>query len=139
MSEWVTGAGHIGISVADLDESIEFYEDVLGLKVSTKREKDAFIPLGDSDVLALLQDPGGKEVFNKEARPRYKGKAFTHFGLSAPSVEAVFEFQAHLQDKGVLIIKEAYERWDGASFYFLDPNGHTLEYIYFDPNAEAPS
>jgi catechol 2,3-dioxygenase-like lactoylglutathione lyase family enzyme len=139
MSEWFTGAGHIGISVADLDESIEFYEDVLGLKVSTKREKDAFIPLGDSDVLALLQYPGGKEVFNQEARPRYKGKAFTHFGLSAPSVETVFEFQAHLQDKGVLIIKEAYERWDGASFYFLDPNGHTLEYIYFDPNAEAPS
>ena len=67
MSEWVTGAGHIGISVADLDESIEFYEDVLGLKVSTKREKDAFIPLGDSDVLALLQYPGGKEVFNQEA------------------------------------------------------------------------
>ena len=33
MSEWVTGAGHIGISVADLDESIEFYEDVLGLKL----------------------------------------------------------------------------------------------------------
>ena len=24
-------------------------------------------------------------------------------------------------------------------FLFLDPNGHTLEYIYFDPSAEAPS
>ena len=44
MSEWVTGAGHIGISVADLDESIEFYEDVLGLKVSTKRER-CFYPI----------------------------------------------------------------------------------------------
>ena len=30
------------------------------------------------------------------------------------------------------IVKEAYERWDGASLYFLDPNGYTLEFIYFD-------
>ena len=54
-------------------------------------------------------------------------------------MEAVFAFQAQLQAAGVTIVKEAYERWDGASFYFLDPNGHTLEYIYFDPTAEAPA
>ena len=42
------------------------------------------------------------------------------------------EFQEKLKNAGVEIIKEAYERWDGASFYFLDPNGHTLEYIYFE-------
>ena len=30
------------------------------------------------------------------------------------------------------ITKKAYERWDGASVYFTDPNGYTLEFIYFD-------
>ena len=139
MSDWITGTGHMGLSVADLDESIRFYEEVLGMKVSTRREKDAFIQLGDADVVALLQYPGGREAFEAEARPRYRGKAFTHFGLRAPSVEAVFAFQEHLQAAGVSIVKEAYARWDGASFYFLDPNGHTLEYIYFDPTAEAPA
>lgn len=139
MSNWITGAGHFGISVADLDESILFYEDVLGLKVSTKREKDAFIPIGDDGVLALLQYPGGKDMFNKEARPKYQGKAFTHFGLMAPSIQHVFEFQDKLEEAGVKVIKKAYERWDGASFYFLDPNGHTLEYIFFDPHAKPPA
>ena len=137
MDNWITGAGHFGISVADLDESIDFYQNILGLKVSLKREKDAFI--GKEDVLALLQFPGGKEAFDKEYRLKYKGKAFTHFGLTAPSVQAVFDFQEKLRNAEVEIIKEAYERWDGASFYFLDPNGHTLEYIYFDPTAESPS
>jgi len=139
MDNWIAGAGHFGISVADLDESIDFYQNILGLKVSLKREKDAFIPIGKEDVLALLQFPGGKEAFDKEYRPKYKGKAFTHFGLTAPSVQAVFDFQEKLKNADVEIIKEAYERWDGASFYFLDPNGHTLEYIYFDPTADAPS
>ena len=139
MDNWITGAGHFGISVADLDESIDFYQNILGLKVSLKREKDAFIPIGKEDVLALLQFPGGKEAFDKEYRLKYKGKAFTHFGLTAPSVQAVFDFQEKLRNSEVEIIKEAYERWDGASFYFLDPNGHTLEYIYFDPTAESPS
>ena len=139
MSEWIKGAGHFGISVADLDESIAFYEDVLGLTVSTRREKDAFIQVGEADVLALLQYPGGKDAFDTEARPKYRGKAFTHFGLSAPSMEAVFAFQDRLREAGVPIVKEAYERWDGGSFYFQDPNGHTLEYIYFDPTATPPA
>ena len=139
MDNWITGAGHFGISVADLDESIDFYQNILGLKVSLKREKDAFIPIGKEDGLALVQFPGGKEAFDKEYRLKYKGKAFTHFGLTAPSVQAVFDFQEKLRNAEVEIIKEAYERWDGASFYFLDPNGHTLEYIYFDPTAESPS
>ena len=139
MDNWITGAGHFGISVADLDESIDFYQNILGLKVRLIREKHAFIPIGKEDVLALLQFPGGKEAFDKEYRLKYKGKAFTHFGLTAPSVQAVFDFQEKLRNAEVEIIKEAYERWDGASFYFLDPNGHTLEYIYFDPTAESPS
>ena len=44
MDNWIKGVGHFGISVADLDESIDFYQNLLGLKVSLKREKDAFFP-----------------------------------------------------------------------------------------------
>lgn len=58
-------------------------------------------------------------------------KGIFHFGLSADSMQAVFDFQEHLKLKGVKIVKDAYERWDGGSLYFLDPNGYTLEYIYF--------
>ena len=131
MSGFIKGIGHFGLSVADLDESIHFYAEVLGLEMSERREKDAFFRAGEYDVLALIQYPGGAERFGTEMRPGKRGKAFTHFGLKAESVEAVFKFQDHLKSAGVEIVKEAYERWDGASLYFLDPNGYTLEFIYY--------
>lgn len=130
---FIKGICHFGLSVSDLDESVRFYNEVLGLKVGTRREKDAFFPLGENDVLALIQYPGGAERFDAEMRPKNWGKAFTHFGLRAESMQAVFDFQEHLREQGVRIVKEAYERWDGASLYFLDPNGYTLEYIYLVP------
>ena len=134
---FIKGICHFGLSVADLDESIRFYTEVLGLEMSERREKDAFFRVGDDDVLALIQYPGGAERFELEMRPKNRGKAFTHFGLTAESAASVFEFQEHLGNCGVKIVKEAYERWDGASLYFMDPNGYTLEFIYFNPHAEA--
>jgi catechol 2,3-dioxygenase len=133
MTVFVKGICHFGLSVSDLDESVRFYTEVLGLAVSEQREKDAFFQIGQDDVLALIQYPGGVARFDAEMRPKNWGKAFTHFGLAAESVRAVFEFQEHLKANGVKIVKEAYERWDGASLYFLDPNGYTIEYIYFEP------
>jgi catechol 2,3-dioxygenase-like lactoylglutathione lyase family enzyme len=138
MSEFIKGICHFGLSVSDLDESVRFYAEVLGLEMGQRREKDAFFPIGSTDVLALIQYPGGAERFNAEMRPKNWGKAFTHFGLTADSVTAVFEFQEHLKTHGVKIVKEAYERWDGASLYFIEPNGYTLEYIYFNPTAGEP-
>ena len=133
--DFIKGICHFGLSVADLDESVRFYTEVLGLDMSERREKDAFFSVGTNDVLALIQYPGGRERFEADMRPKNWGKAFTHFGLGAESGAAVFEFQEHLQANGVKIVKEAYERWDGASLYFLDPNGYTLEFIFFDPKA----
>jgi len=132
----IQGIGHFGLSVSDLAESIRFYTEVLGLEMSERREKDVFFRIGSDDVLALIQYPGGAARFDSEMRPRNRGKAFTHFGLMAESVESVFEFQNHLKGCGVKIVKEAYERWDGASLYFLDPNGYTLEFIFFAPRRE---
>ncbi len=136
MSEFIKGIGHFGLSVSDLDESIHFYAEVLGLEMSERRGKDAFFRVGTDDVLALIQYPGDAVRFDTEMRPKNRGKAFTHFGLMAESAESVFGFQNHLKASGVEIVKEAYERWDGASVYFLDPNGYTLEFIYYAPDAE---
>lgn len=128
----ITGINHFGLSVADLEESILFYTEVLGIPFSEKREHDCFFPVGKSSVFALIQYPGGQKAFDEKMRPAHKGKAFTHFGFQAPSIKDVFALQEKLQSLNIEITKKAYERWDGASVYFTDPNGYTLEFIYFD-------
>ncbi|VGO17516.1 Glutathione transferase FosA [Pontiella desulfatans] len=137
MDNFIKGICHFGLSVSDLDESIRFYTEVLGLTMGERREKDAFFPIGTDDVLALIQYPWGAKRFDEEFRLKYHGKTFTHFGLAAGSAQEVFAFQEHLKANNVQIVKEAYERWDGASLYFLDPNGYTIEYIYFNPKGGA--
>lgn len=137
MSGYIKGLGHFGLSVSDLEASIGFYSRVLGLDLIERRERDAFFRVGEGDVLALIQYPGGKERFDAEIRPRNKGKAFTHFGLMAGAESAVFDFQTYLESRGVEIVKPAYSRWDGASLYFLDPDGYTLEFIYYAPPEEG--
>lgn len=134
MSTLITGINHFGLSVGDLEESITFYTEILGLEISEKRENDCFFKLGEKDVMAVIQFPGGKDSFNESMKPKRQGKAYTHFGFQAPSIEAVFMMQQKLEEAGVTVLTKAYERWDGASVYFLDPNGYTLEYIYFDPS-----
>ena len=133
----VSGINHFGLSVGDLEESIHFYQDILELEISLKRETDCFFTIGKDSVFALLQYPGGHESFNSEMRPTRKGKAFTHFGFQAPDMISVFELQHKLEQRGIEITKKAYERWDGGSVYFTDPNGYTIEFIYFNPDAHA--
>lgn len=130
------GINHFGLSVAKLEESIDFYQEVFNLKLKTKRKCDAFFLLDNGGVFALIQYPYGEEAFNKEMRPKKKGKLFTHFGFQAESTEDVFAFEGFLKKKKIPIIKNAYSRWDGASVYFSDPNDYTIEFIFFDPNAK---
>ena len=104
MEPFIKGICHFGLSVADLEESIAFYTGVLGLKMTEQREKDAFFQIGTDDVIALIQYPGGAERFDAEMRPKNRGKAFTHFGLTAASLQEVFDFQEHLKASGVRII-----------------------------------
>ena len=58
---------HVGISVSNLEDAIEWFKDVLGF---TLREKTDFIPLGFR--VAFLENGGGFEVElfeNKETKP----------------------------------------------------------------------
>lgn len=113
---------HIGIAVKNLDETLKFYEDVLGIKctsqevVEEQRVRVAFLPLGDSEVelLESTTEDGPIAKFIEK-----KGEGIQHIAFRVDNIEETLE---ELKTKGVRLIDEK-PRYGagGAKIAFLHP------------------
>src|SRR3989344_956278 len=112
--------GHVAIQVADIEQSVKFYRDVLGLKPGWKLEEDWTILTCGKDDLALIKK--GQDVHHPP-----------HFGLRVGSAEAVDRSYEELKDKVKITQGVRSHRDKSRSFYFEDPDGNQVEIIY-DPN-----
>jgi len=112
--------GHVAIQVSDVERSVKFYRDLLGLKLAWKMEDDWTILTCGGDDLALIKK--GPDVHHPP-----------HFGLRVATSEAVDRAFEQLKDR-VKITKGIKDHRDKSrSFYFEDPDGNQVEVI-FDPN-----
>lgn len=112
--------GHVAIQVADIERSVKFYRDILGLKLSWKMEKDWTILSCGKDDLALIRK--GPDVHHPP-----------HFGLRVGSAEEVDQAYEELKDQVKITKGLVTHRDESRSFYFEDPDGNQVEVI-FDPN-----
>ncbi len=107
----ITGLNHITLTVSDLARSLAFYTDTLGAVQRTASKTAAYLDLGPIWLCLEQADP---------VTPRGDD---THIALScAPEV---FEALAARITSHAPLWKE--NRSEGASLYFLDPDGHKLE------------
>ncbi len=129
--------GHVVLNVSDLEESVRFYTDVLGMKVSD-RYPDSMMPGGmvflrcatDHHGVALVgggkKNEGGRET-NKAA-----GGSLNHFAFEVGALDEVFRARAWLQKHAVSIVFEGRRRAGcQIAVEFLDPDGNNLE-IYWN-------
>ncbi len=115
---------HVGVRVEDLEQSIAFYTDILGLSL-VRRESNpdsgleiGFIKVGESE-LELLQ-------FADVDRPSPEG-VFAHLAFTVEDLDGVV---ARLREKDVEMISDVpREVFDGQVrvFFFKGPDGETLE------------
>jgi methylmalonyl-CoA/ethylmalonyl-CoA epimerase len=118
----VTKIDHIGIAVKNLDETLKFYEDVMGIKCTSKEEVEeqkvrvAFLPIGDSEVelLESTTEDGPIARFIEK-----KGEGIQHIAFKVDNIEEAIK---DLQEKGVRLIDEK-PRYGagGARIAFLHP------------------
>lgn len=88
---------HIGLAVADIERSVDFYRTLLGVEPCKQRTDYAkFEPTEPSLNLSLIQARGAKSLSN---RP-------THYGIQVKSSEAVEEASGRLQQAGVPVRTE---------------------------------
>lgn len=118
----ITHIEHIGIAVKSLEESIAYYEGVLGLKcyaveeVKEQRVKTAFFMVGQTKIELLEStDPEGPVGRFLEK----KGEGVHHIAYATKGLE---EALVQMQEKGVTLIdKEPRKGAEGLSIAFLHP------------------
>lgn len=113
---------HIGIAVKNLEESIKYYEDVLGLKcyaieeVKDQKVKTAFFKIGEVKIELLEstdpQGPIGKFI-------EKKGPGVHHLAFKVEDVQSSL---SNVKEKGVQLIDEKPRAGaEGLQIGFLHP------------------
>ncbi|EMA70218.1 glyoxalase/bleomycin resistance protein/dioxygenase [Halorubrum aidingense JCM 13560] len=124
-----TRIGRAALRVADLDETVAFYRDVVGLTVLDRGVDEAVLGADGTELLVLERDPDLPERGRTDA-------GLFHTAFRVPSRAALGEALARVRDRW---------RLDGASdhrvseaLYLADPEGNGVE-IYRDrPREEWP-
>src|SRR5262245_26300197 len=142
----ISRVGHVGIHVTDLDRSLAWYRDILGLTLTGRWPfgdgEMAFMRFGnDHHNIVLFTHPTKVTTENRNAGYN----ALQHIALEVDSRDEWLKALADLRKKGVEIVSgpliHGPEGGDGPnsfmggsgsrSFYFLDPDGNRLE-LYTD-------
>ncbi len=128
---------HIGIAVKNIEDSIRFYEDVLGLKcyaveeVVDQKVKTAFFMVGQTKI-ELLESTDPEGPIGKFVEK--KGEGIHHI---AYAVESLADRLSEIEQKGVqLIDKTPRKGAEGLNIGFLHPKytGGVLIELCEDPN-----
>ena len=134
---------HTGIVVADMERSLRFWRDVMGLEVRIDfREKGEFIDtvqdLASVDLRMIkLAAPDGStiELLKDDAHPtpapdpnRMCDRGIRHVAFTVADVEASWRT---LKDEGCAVLSEPVAAPDGKArlFFARDPEGNLLEIV----------
>jgi len=120
---------HTMIRVNNLDESLKFYCDHLGMKLLRKQDYPggeftlAFIGYGDekNNTVIELTHNWGTSSYDQ-------GNAFGHLALG---VDDIYKVCSDLKAKGVKVVREAGPVKHGSAViaFIEDPNGYKVELI----------
>ncbi|HVZ72751.1 MAG TPA: VOC family protein [Polyangia bacterium] len=154
----VSAVGAVGVTVGDLERSIAFYRDVLGFRVASREElagpaverlegvfgarvRSARLELGgEALVLSQYVAPRGRPI---PTDTRSNDRAFQHVAIVVSDMERAY---ARLHAHGVAYVSsepQTLPAWNPnaggiKAFYFSDPDGHTLEIIWFPAGKGDP-
>jgi catechol 2,3-dioxygenase-like lactoylglutathione lyase family enzyme len=113
----ITGLNHANLSTAKLQETIDFFVGVIGLKLGPRPDfafPGAWLYAGDQAVLHLVERP----------QPRTPNGALDHISFTVPDLDAATR---HLDQLGIPYRVTTIPSGFGRQAFVTDPNGIKIE------------
>jgi catechol 2,3-dioxygenase len=121
--------GAVHLTVFDLDRSIAFYEDVIGLRLHRREEGVAAMGVGEEDLLVLYEEP--------TARRAGRHAGLYHYALLFPSREELAHAALRLAATQTPI-QGASDHGTHEAIYLPDPDGNGIELAADRPRERWP-
>jgi catechol-2,3-dioxygenase len=120
----VTGLGHVGIYVQDLERMVAFYRDVLGMQITKQNWR--------AGVVFLSADPGAvdHEIALMRGRPSAEDPhLIQQISMRVASLDDLREFRRRLVAEGYRI-EGVVNHASAIGCYFFDPEGNRTEVFW---------
>lgn len=122
-----TRMGAVHLTVADLDRSVAYYRDGIGLELLERSGGTASLGASGQELVGLVEVPG--------ARPSSRHTGLFHLALRVPEREDLARWLAHAARDGVALAGLS-DHFVSEALYLQDPDDHGIE-IYHDRPREA--
>lgn len=120
--------GEANVNVTDLARSIEFYTQIIGLKVLEQSRQKAVLTANGKTALITLEQPEG--VKPKQGRT----SGLYHFAILLPTRANLADFLRHLLQTGYRF--GAADHYVSEALYLDDPDGNGIEVYRDRPSSE---
>lgn len=129
----ITGLGHTGFWVDDLEKMRDFYTRVMGLTV-TDEDDDLGIVF-----FSARPDEEHHEFVLQSGRTAPAGAKLTHqVSWRVDSLESIIEFHKRFRDEGIPVQQEV-THGNAIGIYFFDPEGNRNEvYLRIERDVRQP-
>ena len=122
---------HTSITVRNMEESLRFYTEILGLQFERRRT----IPENHAEIAFVLDPRSGAriELTHWDGKDTFDpGEQLDHLAFEVPDLDRTL---LHLRQKDVRVAKEPYRLAGGSSriAFVLDPNDVWIELIESAP------
>ncbi len=137
------GIADVALVTNDMEKTVRFYRDVLGMPVVVTFAKDInghrirhyFFKLGPASCLSFFEWPGVELPPRKDAGVPAAGRQFDHVTIGVDSEETLMDLQKRARKAGIQA-SDIVDHGFAQAIYFEDPNGISLAFALWTRDLE---